>query len=333
ALLIDFFCSAALDVGAELGVPTYFFLTTCVASVALCLYQPVIHEGTTLSFREMGGDPVRAPGLPPIPADHLAAAVMDRESLSNRHFLELSQRICDSRGVLVNSCRSLEPRAADAIVSGLCTPPGLPTPPVYCIGPLIKPDEETGTTKRHECLAWLDGQPEASVVFLCFGSMGRFSAEQVKEMASGLEASGQRFLWVRRRRPRLGRAVPGGLPEADQGQGPGGHVLGAAAAGAGARRRRRLRDALRLELGAGSRRCGRAHAGMAAVRGAAHEQSIPRRGDAAGRAHGRVRQEDGRVQRGGGEGAVADRVGRREGAPAADARGHAAGGGGAGRRR
>ncbi|XP_044949434.1 anthocyanidin 5,3-O-glucosyltransferase-like [Hordeum vulgare subsp. vulgare] len=204
ALLIDFFCSAALDVGAELAVPTYFFLTTCIASVALCLYQPVIHEGTTLSFREMGGDPVRAPGLPPIPADHLAAAVLDRESLSNRHFLELSQRMCDSRGVLVNSCRSLEPRAVNAIVSGLCTPPGHPTPPLYCIGPLIKPDEETGTTKRHECLAWLDGQPEASVVFLCFGSMGRFSAKQVKEMAAGLEASGQRFLWIVRRPPQPG---------------------------------------------------------------------------------------------------------------------------------
>ncbi|KAF7061735.1 hypothetical protein CFC21_068404 [Triticum aestivum] len=201
ALLIDFFCSAALDVGAELAVPTYFFLTTCIASVAFCLYQPVIHEGTTLSFRDMGGDPVHSPGLPPIPADHLAAAVMDRESLSNKHFLELSQRMCDSRGVIVNSCLSLEPRAAKAIVSGLCTPAGLPTPPLYCIGPLIKPDEKTGTTKRHECLAWLDGQPEASVVFLCFGSMGRFSAEQVKEMAAGLEASGQRFLWVVRRPP------------------------------------------------------------------------------------------------------------------------------------
>ncbi|VAI23836.1 unnamed protein product [Triticum turgidum subsp. durum] len=201
ALLIDFFCSAALDVGAKLGVPTYFFFTTCVGSVAFGLYHPVIDERTTLGFGDMGGDPVHAPGLPPIPADHLAGAIQDRESLSNRHFVDLGLRMCDSMGVLVNGCRSLEPGAADAIVAGLCNPQCRPTPPLYCVGPLIKHGEETGASKRHECLAWLDGQPNASVVFLCFGSMGRFSAEQVKEIAAGLETSGQRFLWVVRRPP------------------------------------------------------------------------------------------------------------------------------------
>jgi hypothetical protein len=34
------------------------------------------------------------------------------------------------------------------------------------------------------------------VVFLCFGSLGRFSVKQIREVALGLEASGQRFLWV-----------------------------------------------------------------------------------------------------------------------------------------
>jgi hypothetical protein len=63
----------------------------------------------------------------------------------------------------------------------------------------VKP-EEAGT-KCHECLAWLDGQPKASMVFLCFGSLGRFSAEQIKEMAAGLETSGQRFLWAVRCQP------------------------------------------------------------------------------------------------------------------------------------
>ncbi|KQK09613.1 anthocyanidin 5,3-O-glucosyltransferase [Brachypodium distachyon] len=198
ALVIDFFCSSAFDVGAELGIPTYFFLTTCIASVAFCLYNPVIQGQMNLSFRDLGGGFVHAPGLPPMPADHLAASVLDRDSMGNKLFLALAEQLCDSQGVIVNSCHSLEPRAAEAIVSGLCTAPGRRTPPLYCIGPLVK-TEEVGTKKRHECLAWLDGQPKASVVFLCFGSMGRFSAEQIKEMAAGLEASGQRFLWALRR--------------------------------------------------------------------------------------------------------------------------------------
>ncbi|KAF7011082.1 hypothetical protein CFC21_087981 [Triticum aestivum] len=197
ALVIDSFCSSALDVGFELGIPTYFFHTTCIASVAFCLYQQVIHEQTDLSFQDLGGDLLHVPGLPPIPADHLPAFILDRDSLSTKFFLGASERLCNSQGLIVNSCRSLEPRATDAIISGLCTLPGRRTPPLHCIGPLIKPDE--AGTLRHECLAWLDGQPKATVVFLSFGSLGRFSAEQIKQIAAGLETSGQRFLWVVRR--------------------------------------------------------------------------------------------------------------------------------------
>uniref|UniRef100_A0A0D9YEM2 Glycosyltransferase n=1 Tax=Oryza glumipatula TaxID=40148 RepID=A0A0D9YEM2_9ORYZ len=201
-LIIDFFCYSALDVGAELRIPTYFFLTTCIASLAFLLYLPVIQEENTMSFRDLSGDLVHAPGIPPIPADHLPMSQLDRDSVSSRHFLALSEQVCNSHGVMVNSCHSLERRAADAIVAGLCTFPGRRTPPLHCIGPLIKPREED-SAERHECLAWLDAQPKASVLFLCFGSLGVFSVEQIKQVAVGLETSGHRFLWVVRPPPGL----------------------------------------------------------------------------------------------------------------------------------
>ncbi|CAN1145302.1 Putative UDP-glucose flavonoid 3-O-glucosyltransferase 3 [Linum perenne] len=50
-------------------------------------------------------------------------------------------------------------------------------------------------------MEWLDQQPESSVVFLCFGSMGSFDKEQVKEIAVALERSGHRFLWSLRQPP------------------------------------------------------------------------------------------------------------------------------------
>ncbi|CDP21339.1 unnamed protein product, partial [Coffea canephora] len=53
----------------------------------------------------------------------------------------------------------------------------------------------------HECLKWLDMQPSGSVVFLCFGSVGQFPAEQLKEIAIGLERSEEKFLWVVRSPP------------------------------------------------------------------------------------------------------------------------------------
>ncbi|RCV27246.1 hypothetical protein SETIT_5G309500v2 [Setaria italica] len=198
ALVLDFFCGSAVDVGAELGIPTYFFFTTSISGLAELIYHPLIHERTTQSLRDLGGTLLHAPGIPPIPVDHLPASYLDRDSLGNRLFLALCEQMCRSQGLIVNSFRSLEPRATDAIVNGLCTPPGRRTPPLHCIGPLVKQVEEPGAN-RHECLAWLDAQPEASVVFLCFGTMGRFSAEQTRRVACGLETSGQRFLWVVRR--------------------------------------------------------------------------------------------------------------------------------------
>ncbi|KAK7851882.1 udp-glycosyltransferase 88a1 [Quercus suber] len=52
-----------------------------------------------------------------------------------------------------------------------------------------------------ECLSWLDSQLSQSVVFLCFGSLGLFSIEQLKEIALGLKKSDQRFSWVVRNPP------------------------------------------------------------------------------------------------------------------------------------
>jgi hypothetical protein len=57
-------------------------------------------------------------------------------------------------------------------------------------------------------------------VFLSFGSMGLFSAKQLREIAVGLENSGQRFLWVVRnpppdnnKEPNLEELLPNGFLE------------------------------------------------------------------------------------------------------------------------
>ncbi|TVU04838.1 hypothetical protein EJB05_47974, partial [Eragrostis curvula] len=115
-----------------------------------------------------------------------------------------------AKGVLVNTFESLERRAAEAMRDLRCVVvPGrvVSLPPVYCVGPLVGDGEEGGEgeeeagTRRHECLAWLDAQPDRSVVFLCFGSRGAHSAAQLAEIAAGLESSGHRFLWVVRAPP------------------------------------------------------------------------------------------------------------------------------------
>uniref|UniRef100_A0ACD5TWN1 Uncharacterized protein n=1 Tax=Avena sativa TaxID=4498 RepID=A0ACD5TWN1_AVESA len=46
------------------------------------------------------------------------------------------------------------------------------------------------------CMSFLDAQPIGSVVYVAFGSISIMTAEQVQELALGLQASGRPFLWV-----------------------------------------------------------------------------------------------------------------------------------------
>ncbi|CAM0954448.1 unnamed protein product [Alopecurus aequalis] len=200
ALLLDMFCVDALDVAAELAVPAYFFFASAAGDLAVFLNMPYSYPGLP-SFRDMGETLVHCPGMPSVRAVDMPLTVQDKESDPTKVRMYQFTRIPEGRGVLVNSFDWLEPNALKALVTGVCVP-GRPTPRVFCIGPLVNDGGKDGDgEKRHECLAWLDAQPLRSVVFLCFGSKGAFSAKQLKEIARGLESSGQRFLWAVRSPP------------------------------------------------------------------------------------------------------------------------------------
>ncbi|KAF7140914.1 hypothetical protein RHSIM_Rhsim06G0095200 [Rhododendron simsii] len=160
ASIIDFFCNSSLEVFTSLDIPTYYFFTSSA--------------------------------IPPIPTPDLPGPILDTEGIAYKSFFGTAINMVKSTGILTNTCHAFERRAVKAISDGLCTP-NLPTPLVYCIGPIVANSDED---HEHECLRWLDSQPSRSVVFLCFGSMGLFKAEQLTEMAIGLEKSGHRVLVV-----------------------------------------------------------------------------------------------------------------------------------------
>ncbi|KAH7651500.1 UDP-glucuronosyl/UDP-glucosyltransferase protein [Dioscorea alata] len=199
ALIIDFFCIYSVDMVKELAIPCHCFFTCSASILAVFLNIPVLHESIPKNFSELGKTPVHIPGIPPFPADHMILPMLDREDEAYKGFLDTGLHLPDCDGIIVNTFEALEPRALEAITAGHCTLEGLQTPPIYCIGPLIT--EGRGNISTVDCIAWLDTQPKGSVVFLCFGSLGLLSAEQIKEIAIGLEKSGQRFLWVVRSPP------------------------------------------------------------------------------------------------------------------------------------
>ncbi|KAM4087822.1 hypothetical protein ACB094_07G024700 [Castanea mollissima] len=51
----------------------------------------------------------------------------------------------------------------------------------------------------HECFEWLNSKKPDSVVYVCFGSIANFNDSQLKEIAIGLEAFEQQFIWLVRK--------------------------------------------------------------------------------------------------------------------------------------
>ncbi|XP_048564381.1 anthocyanidin 5,3-O-glucosyltransferase-like isoform X2 [Triticum urartu] len=190
ALVLDMFCVDAQDVAAELKLPVYYSFASAAADLAIFLNLPSKFASNTAKVKELGDSIITFPGVPPFKASELPSEVIgDDEALV--YVLRMFERMAEAKGILINSFDSLEEPALSALNDGLCVP-GRATPPVYCIGPLVS----GGGDKEHECLRWLDAQPDQSVVFLSFGSLGTFSSKQLEEIAVGLEKSGERFLWV-----------------------------------------------------------------------------------------------------------------------------------------
>ncbi|KAG8367884.1 hypothetical protein BUALT_Bualt16G0119000 [Buddleja alternifolia] len=68
----------------------------------------------------------------------------------------------------------------------------------WALGPFNPISKPESKIVRHECLDWLDKQEPGSVIFVSFGTTSSLLDEQVKEIAIGLESSGQKFIWVLR---------------------------------------------------------------------------------------------------------------------------------------
>ncbi|GLU04873.1 hypothetical protein SLE2022_220010 [Rubroshorea leprosula] len=73
---------------------------------------------------------------------------------------------------------------------------------VFGVGPLSLTGLDSSargnadSNPNHRVLTWLDGCPDGSVVYVCFGSQKLLSREQMVALAAGLEKSGSRFVWV-----------------------------------------------------------------------------------------------------------------------------------------
>nr|WIW42837.1 UDP-glycosyltransferase [Nicotiana tabacum] len=123
--------------------------------------------------------------------------------LASTLFFDGIRRFKETKGIIINTFFELESFSLQALMDSEIVPT------IYPVGPVVSFAKSghfrNNMSETESIIEWLDEQPDLSVVYLCFGSMGSFEAEQIKEIATALEHCGHRFLWSLRRSPPKGK--------------------------------------------------------------------------------------------------------------------------------
>ncbi|XP_061362028.1 anthocyanidin 3-O-glucosyltransferase 5-like [Gastrolobium bilobum] len=185
AFITDLFSTQTLDICRDLSIHSYILCTTSALFLAFSFFDcRETQRDVSVEFLHLPGcAPLRTEDVPPL--------------LNNGDNEWFSYHICRlpmADGIFINTWEDLEPVPIRAIREHPFYKQ-IHTPLVYSIGPLVK-ETEPVTQTGEECLAWLDKQPAESVLFVALGSGGHLCAEQLTELAWGLELSRKRFLWM-----------------------------------------------------------------------------------------------------------------------------------------
>ncbi|CAL9234860.1 unnamed protein product [Arabidopsis halleri] len=185
----DFFCLPMIDVAKDVSLPFYVFLTTNSGFLAMMQYLADRHSRDTSVFRKkLRRNVVDSWLCKPCPSQCSAI------SSGYDAYVKLAILFTKANEILVNSSFDIEPYSVNHFHHERSFPS------VYAVGPIFdlkaQPHPDQDLARRDELMKWLDDQPDASVVFLCFGSMGRLRGPLVKEIAHRLELCKYRFLWI-----------------------------------------------------------------------------------------------------------------------------------------
>ncbi|KAA8531820.1 hypothetical protein F0562_006463 [Nyssa sinensis] len=155
-------------------------------------YCHVLDKGVKGQYVDQKG-PLRLPGCKAVRPKDLVDPMLDRNDQMYHEFMRMGVELTLSDGVLINTWEDLERTLIEALRENEILQSVIKVP-IYPIGPSRRSYEVAGS--RIELLEWLDMQPSESVIYVSFGSGRTLSAEQITELAWGLELSQQRFVWV-----------------------------------------------------------------------------------------------------------------------------------------
>lgn len=197
-LVADFFFPWATEVAGKLGIPRLVFHG--IGLFPICVYHNLaVHEPYKAVESDL--DAFIVPNLPhTIKLTRRQVPDHSREGTKN-HLTDIIRKALKadttSYGVVVNSFHELEPAYSDHYRKVIGRKAWNVGPVSLCNRLEDKADRgRKGSIGEHECLSWLNSKKPNSVIYVCFGSMSLFSDAQLLEIAMGLEASRQKFIWV-----------------------------------------------------------------------------------------------------------------------------------------
>ncbi|XP_077227051.1 uncharacterized protein LOC143860348 [Tasmannia lanceolata] len=218
AILCDFFLGWTQHLAHEIGIPRIVFYPSGAFAVSilnsLFLRKGPLDPTSIVPFPDI-------PNSPSFPYKHLPGSYRvckEQEGQPDAEFVrEGILANISSWGSVFNTFDSLEGAYLEHVtkVSGQHER-------VWAVGPLLSPGGGLGPVDRGgassvpvaDVLTWLDGCPEQSVVYVCFGSQVTLTRHQVEGLAAGLEGSGVRFVFCLKE-----GEVPAGFEERVAGRG------------------------------------------------------------------------------------------------------------------
>ncbi|XP_002518719.2 scopoletin glucosyltransferase [Ricinus communis] len=199
AIVADVFFPWATDLAAKYGIPrlifqiSSFFSLCCFANLEE--HQPHKNVSSDTELFSLSGFPDQIKftrsQLPDSFTEENPNAFL--RLIISTH--EVEKR---SYGVIVNSVYELELAYADYYRNTLGRR-------AWHIGPVSLCNKnfqekshrgKKSSIGEDECMKWLDSKKPNSVLYVSFGTVTKFSDSQLHEIAIGLEASGQDFIWV-----------------------------------------------------------------------------------------------------------------------------------------
>lgn len=201
ALVSDFFLGWTLHLAHQLGIPRITFYSSCAFLASVFHYC-----WRNLDKMRSSSGIVHFPDLPRSPSfkqDQVPSVVRcHRESDPESELLRNSMLAnTESWGCVFNSFEDFEAEYFAHLRTKM------DHFRVYAVGPLnltpataaddsslgrANPNKDSGAN----VMTWLDGCPDGSVLYVCFGSQKLPNRQQMEALASGLELSGVRFVWA-----------------------------------------------------------------------------------------------------------------------------------------